>query len=352
MARPLTRGRAPLPRLRDAPSSGPREALPADLPPMLATPGSLPTEPGPWRFEQKWDGYRALARWDGSRCILLSRSGLDLTGRFPELAGMLARRREPLLLDGEIVALDRHRRSSFAALQERMRPPEARRLGPPWSAGRFHVRYQLFDLLHCGGRSTRDLGYRRRRALLEALALDGAHWGTPPSHGDGEALLARMRRRGAEGVIAKRADSPYRPGERSADWIKVKLQRSDDFVVCGWWSSGDPARASSLLLGCHASAAAAHAGRPLRYCGKVGTGFSAADRATLAAALARDEVPDPPCAGALPRGQGVHWCRPRLVAQIRFTERTRDGLLRHPAFLGLREDRDPDLVVHPPQEVA
>ncbi len=335
---------------RGSRDSGQREALPHALRPMLATLGSMPPDAQAWRFEEKWDGYRALVQWDGERCRILSRNGLDLTARFPELSGICAHHREPLLLDGEIVAVDGLSRASFAALQARMSAGGSPGGGPSWASGGYRVSCMLFDLLHRGGRSTRTMSLLKRRALLAGLELEGEHWSTPPYHHDGAALLERMRRRGAEGIIAKRAESRYLPGARTRDWLKVKLQRSDDFVVVGWWSSGADAQVSSLLLGYHDSAPSRSAGQPLRYAGKIGTGFSAADRGMLGAALSRDELIVPPCAGDLPRGPGVHWCRPRLVAQVRFTEWTRDGRLRHPAFLGLREDSEPQAVIHTQEE--
>jgi bifunctional non-homologous end joining protein LigD len=155
-----------------------------------------------------------------------------------------------------------------------------------------------------------------------------------------------MVRSGQEGVVAKRRSSPYRMGARSTDWIKIKNIQSDDFIVVGYWSSGKHGL-SSLLLGSFASAAHARAGRHLRFCGKVGTGFGDQERASLHKTLDRLARLTPPCDGDLPREAGVTWCEPRMVVQIRFTEWTHDGALRHPSFAGLRSDKEVHQVIHP-----
>jgi bifunctional non-homologous end joining protein LigD len=344
------------PRLRRAPSGRqlaqepaalPQEALPSALEPMLAIAGELPADADSYRYEVKWDGYRALARWDGQRITLASRNGIDFAPRFPEIAGLAAAGLPPLLLDGEIVAVDQEGRSDFSALQMHIAARPGIRSTRSVDPEHRTLRLMCFDLLHLDGRSTRDLPYAERRRRLELLHLDGRHWATPPAYADGTALLAQMARSGQEGVLAKRAASTYQSGRRSADWLKIKLEHSDDFVVVGSWSSGKHGM-SSLLLGCYASSADARQRRPLRYCGKVGTGFSEDDRLRFATTLRRIEIADPPCSGDLPREEGVRWCQPLLVAQIRFTEWTREGHLRHPAFLGMRIDTAPTQVIHAP----
>lgn len=326
----------------------PRTPLPsACTAPMLATPGGMPLRVGDYGYEVKWDGYRALARCDGRRFLLCSRNGIDLSQRFHEIAFLGKAVRRQVLLDGEIVALEKDGRPSFSALQTRMPTPRGVRRGRIWDPHRYSIQYMVFDVLHCDGRSTCPLAYAERRAVLESLSLNGPAWQVPPAHPDGPALLAIMRQARQEGIIAKRLASRYLPGRRSPDWIKVKLDRSDEFLIVGHWSSGKHA-VSSLLLGYYPSAAEARAGRGLRYCGKVGTGFSEDDRRQLQHALAKLRVDVPPAAGDLPRAADVTWCRPRLVAQIRYSEWTHDGALRHPAFLGLRSDKSPHEIVHRP----
>ena len=326
----------------------PRRALPAvGTPPMLATLGTMPTHPEQFGYEVKWDGYRALARWDGRRLQLCSRNGLDLGPRFFEVLPLGRALTQPTLLDGELVALDRDGHPSFSALQARMPHPGGVRSGRVWDDHVHTLQYMIFDVLHHGRAATMRLPYAERRGLVESLALAGPAWQTPSMHPDGAALLALMRRTGQEGIIAKRLTSIYQPGRRSPDWIKIKVTLSEEFVVVGWWSSGKHGL-SSLLLGYHPGAASAQTGASLVYCGKVGTGFSETDRVRIERALRKLAVASPPVTGVLPQGAGITWCRPALVAQVRYSEWTHDGALRHPTFLGLRSDKLPQEVIHHP----
>lgn len=331
-------------------AAGTAEPLPdACMAPMLATLGSMPADLGAFGYEVKWDGYRALARIDATSFLLCSRNGNDLSERFPEVAGLRSRLKRRILLDGELVAMDRQGHPNFSALQTRMPRGGGVRATRAWDPARFTLQYMVFDILHLDGFSTRGLPYTERRAILEGLALSGSGWQVPPRHPDGPALLEVMRQAGQEGIIAKRLTSIYRPGLRSPDWLKVKLNQSEEFIIAGYWSSGKHGL-SSLLLACYSSATDAKAGRNLRFCGKVGTGFNEADREQLERALAKISSPAPLVVGNLPRGTGVVWCRPVLVAQIHYTEWTHDGALRHPVFKGLRSDKAPADVVHRPQK--
>ncbi len=195
----------------------PREKMPSRLEPMLAKPGDVPESDGEdWAYEIKWDGIRALGYADRGRWCMLSRRGEDVSARYPELepiAEQLADRRA--ILDGEVVALDAEGRPRFQLIQSRM--------GLTSSAAVKHrmretpVDYMVFDLLHLDGRCMRDLPYTRRRELLEGLGLEGPRWRTPRHrHGGGADLLEAARRQGLEGIVAKRCDSPYRPGSEPA----------------------------------------------------------------------------------------------------------------------------------------
>jgi bifunctional non-homologous end joining protein LigD len=315
--------------------------------PMLATLGTMPGDLENYGYEVKWDGYRALARWDGRRFKLCSRNGNDLAHRFHEIAPLQKALRRPVLLDGEIVAMDKDGRPSFSALQTRM----PRFGGVPrtrvWDAKNFTLQYIIFDVLHYDGRSTCSLAYVHRRKILDTMALAGPAWQVPPVHPDGPELLAIMHKARMEGLIAKRLTSIYQIGKRSPDWIKVKLNRSEEFLIIGYWSSGKHGL-SSLLLGCYASASDARLGRNLRFCGKVGTGFAEDERRQLQRALDRVGIDHPPVTGDRPKDDGIVWCRPHFVAQIHYSEWTHDGSLRHPAFMGLRSDKKPNEVIHPP----
>lgn len=318
------------------------QPLPDLLRPMLAVPGELPRTERGWSYEFKWDGVRAIAYVEGGRVRLMTRNDLDRTDTYPELRGIgEALGARQAVLDGEVIALDASGRPSFEALQPRMNvadPAKARQLGK-----RSPVTFILFDVLHLDGSSTVGLPYRQRRRLLEGLALEGEHWTVPPTHaGPGADLLAAARSAGMEGVVAKRSASPYRPGQRSSDWIKVKLTRTQEVVV-GGWSPGKGGRAGgigALLVGIPSEDG-------LDYVGKVGTGFSDASLAALEEALRPMRRSGRPFASAPPAADaaGATWVDPQLVGEVRFTEWTKAGRLRQPVWRGLRPDKSPDEVV-------
>ena len=327
-------------RRSDPPSDPSREPLPERLVPMLATAGSLPPtdDDARWAYEFKWDGVRALARIEGGRVQLISRNGNDVTVTYPELRALgddLGS--TEVLLDGEIVAMDKGR-PSFGALQRRMHvgnDSQARRL-----AADLPVTYLIFDLLHLNGRSCLSLPYTDRRELLEGMELSGPNWQVSPSFAAaGAAVLQASRDQGLEGVIAKRLTSRYHPGRRSPDWIKITDVQALE-VVIGGWRPGEGRRAAtfgSLLLG-----------RPteggLHYVGQVGTGFTEQMLTTLMAQLRKLERKASPFVNKVPadRARGAHWVRPKLVGEVVFREWTADGRLRAPSWRGLRPDRDPE----------
>ena len=320
----------------DPPDDAEREPLPDQLVPMLATLGELPGDDEGWAYEIKWDGVRALAYAEPGRLRLVSRNLNDVTSQYPELAPLsrtLGSREA--LLDGEIVAFDDEGRPSFERLQQRMhlaseRQVRERRRSAP-------VTYLAFDLLHLDGRSLLDRPYRERRARLEELELEGPAWRTPRYHeGDGEAFLAASRERGLEGVMAKRLDSPYRPGRRSRAWIKVKnLQRAE--LLIGGWMPGEGRRRErlgALLVGRRDGE-----GR-LQYAGRVGTGFTEAELDRLLERLEPlRRVSNPFHARRGPRK--AVWTEPELACEVEFREWTREGLLRAPSYQGLRDGAAP-----------
>ena len=322
--------------------------VPEDLPPMLAAIGELPAADDlRWGYEFKWDGVRALAHVRGGRLRLRARSGNDVTATYPELGRLpdvLAG--HDAVLDGEVVALDARGRPDFGLLQGRMHRsgPEVARM-----AAAAPVSYLVFDLLAWDGESLLSLPYTARRERLDALGLAGDRWTvTPWFRGDvpgmGIDVRAASLDNGLEGVLAKRLDSPYRPGGRGPDWRKVKNIRSQAVVV-GGWRPGAGRRAGgigSLLLGVHDDAGA------FVFAGHVGTGFTAAALADLGALVTARTTS--PFAGTLPREvtRDAHWVEPELVGEVAYTEWTREGRLRHPSWRGLREDvRPADVVVEP-----
>lgn len=311
--------------------------------PMLAHAAPYPERPEEYAFELKWDGIRALAYVDHGRLTLRSRNLNNITAQYPEIAGIGdALEDRQVVLDGEIVAPDESGRPSFGRLQGRLgvvqRGLAQRR------AEDVPVVYIAFDVLYLDGHDVTALPYEERRALLESLPLHGPAWRVSPARvGDGRALLEM---KGWEGVVAKRLGSAYEPGARSRAWIKVKQQRRQELVI-GGWSAGRGARAGrigALLVGYYEPAA--DETRPARfvYAGSVGTGFTARTLEGLQRLLEPDVRPTSPFATPVDK-KDVTFVEPRYVAEFEFTEWTSDGKLRHPSFKGLREDKDPRMVV-------
>ena len=293
------------------------------------------SDPG-WIFERKLDGERCLAFREGPGVRLMTRNKRQISASYPELAAALAAQ-PPIdfIVDGEIVAFEGNQ-TSFARLQRRMQAADP----APDLLSSVAVYFYLFDVLHIGGHDVRGLPLRERKGLLrELISFDDPLRLTPHRNGQGEAYWREVCRRGWEGVIAKRADAPYRAG-RSRDWLKFKCGSSQEFVVGGYTDPrGERTGLGALLLGYY------DARGQLVYAGKVGTGFDDQTLASLHAALSGMEREQPPFDdGDLP-GPGVHWAEPRLVAQVAFAEWTRAGQLRHPTFQGLRRDKDPADVV-------
>jgi DNA ligase D-like protein (predicted ligase) len=281
-----------------------------------------------WIFERKLDGVRCLAHREGGGAVqLLSRTHRSMNGDYPELVRALeAEPCQDFVVDGEVVAFNRRGITSFQRLQRRGRE-------------RVPVFLYLFDLLRLDGRDMRELPLRKRKAeLRRALRFEGPVRYTPHRNERGEEMFEEACRKGLEGVIAKRADSPYR-STRSSDWRKLKCHAEQELVIGGYTApQGSRTDFGALLVGHWDDG-------QLRYAGKVGTGFDHDTLRELGKRLRELERPDPPFADVHPVPRGTHWVEPELVAQIAFTEWTRDGRLRHPRFLGLREDKDPREVV-------
>jgi len=327
----------------DPPQDPERERMPAHVEPMLATLSKdLPPDEAHYGFEVKWDGVRAIAYVDGGRARFESRRGGDITSTYPELRGLgPALGSTSVVLDGEIVAFEGER-PSFERLQRRMHVGNERAVRRLISE--VPVVYVIFDLLWLEGHSTMELPYRDRRKLLDELAPQGQSWQTPAAHeGDGTTLLDATKRLGLEGVVAKRRDSIYEPGRRSRAWLKVKNQNSQELVI-GGWLPGKGARSTSLgalLVGYYEYT---EPDAPLKYAGRVGTGLTESELRRLVdllEPLRRDTSPFTP----KPRVKDATFVEPKLVAEVRFTEWTRAGVVRAPAYQGLVEDRDPHEVV-------
>ena len=306
--------------------------LPAWLEPELATlTHDRFSDPG-WIYERKFDGERCLAYSRAGQVQLMTRNRQQVNSTYPELEQALAGQHATgFIVDGEVVAFVR-RATSFAKLQQRLgvHHPDAelRRRVP--------VYYYLFDVLYADGRDVRQLPLRdRKRILRSLLSFTGPLRFATHRNRDGEAYWAQACRNGWEGLIAKRADTPYRAG-RGRDWLKFKCENSQEFVIGGYTDpQGSRRGLGALLIGYYDDK-----GR-LTYAGKVGTGFDEATLASLQRTLAGLERRQPPFARGLLPKSGVHWVEPQLVGQVGFSEWTTAGQLRHPRYQGLRRDKDP-----------
>ena len=279
-----------------------------------------------WIYERKLDGVRCIAIRDGDRVRLLSRNDLSMNDRYPEVAEALeAQDCRRFAIDGEVVAFD-HGQTSFARLARRGRE-------------RVAVFLYAFDITWLDGRDVRGLPLTERKRLLrDALDFGGPLRLSAHRREHGAEFFTEACRKGWEGVIAKRADSPY-TAARSKDWLKFKCERGQELVVGGY----TPPKGSRQVLG--ALLMGYFSGGELRYAGKVGTGFDQATLEELGERLAPLRRERSPFAERLTGAAGATWVEPELVAEIGFTEWTRHGRLRHPRFLGLRFDKPAAAVV-------
>ena len=305
---------------------------PEQVVPMMATLAPLPDD-GDYAYEVKWDGMRAIAYSEPGRLRLETRTLREITRGFPELGRLqrqLGARRA--VLDGEIVALDDQGRPSFQRLQARIHLTGSAEIARAAKAQ--PVIYMIFDLLYLDGESLMASDYRTRRARLEQLQLQGDAWRVPPTlDGTGEDVLAASRAAGLEGIVAKRVDSPYKPGYRGREWLKIKNVMRQEFVVGGFTPGSGRRKGSigALLVGYYADG-------ELHYAGKVGTGYSDADLDMLTKRLKPLVRKRSPFAHGTPPKDAT-FVKPELVGECAFAEWTTQGLLRQPSFLGLREDK-------------
>lgn len=305
------------------------EPVPDWRPPTLATlTEDRFSDPG-WIFERKLDGERCIAYRDGGRVRLLSRNRRSLDSTYPEVADALAAQHTTrFVVDGEIVAFE-GKHTSFAKLQGRLGITDADRA----RESPVPVYFYLFDLLHLDGFDTTAVPLiQRKRLLRNALTFTDPLRFTTHRNENGEQAYRAACARGDEGVIAKRADAPY-PGKRSADWLKFKCVRDQEFVVGGYTAPrGSRIGLGALLVGYYE-------GRDLVYAGKVGTGFDEPTLRALHERMSAIEQDSAPFTRGTVREPTARWVRPELVAEVGFTEWTRDGKLRHPRYTGLRTDK-------------
>jgi bifunctional non-homologous end joining protein LigD len=303
--------------------------------PMKAVLAKEPFSDPAWIYERKLDGVRALAFREGKRARLVSRTGRTLNSSYPEIVDALES--DPcsdFVADGEIVAF-KDGVTSFSRLQGRMGisdPDAARRTG-------IAVFYYVFDLLRVDGRDVTGVPLRERKQLLRSsLAFHGPVRFMPHQNEHGEKLYEEACKKGLEGLIAKRADSTYVHG-RSRDWLKLKCSHEQELVIGGFTAPrGSRTEFGALLVGYYEDGG-------LRYAGKVGTGFGRKELERLGRLMRDLEQDEPPFVDVRPMPRDARWTRPELVAQVAFTEWTRDGRLRHPRYLGLRDDKPAGEVV-------
>jgi bifunctional non-homologous end joining protein LigD len=326
--------------------------MPQHIVPMLARLATLPPDDDQFGYEIKWDGVRAIAYVEETGTTRLeSRNLNDVTRQYREAAAVgqvETLKGRSAVLDGEVVAFDENGRPSFERLQGRMHLTgsaaiDARTRSTP-------IVYVVFDLLYLDGETLMRLPYTERRARLEQLDLNGPSWRTPDYHtGEGAALLQASAEQGLEGIVAKRLDSPYEPGRRPGTWLKVKNTRRQELVIGGWLPGEGrrKGRIGALLMGYYDHEPA---DPELRFAGKVGTGFDGRELDRLEKLLAPLTRTTTPFSGPRQPGKGAIYVEPELVAEVDFNEWTKQNMLRHPSYKGLREDKRPlDVVLERPE---
>jgi len=305
---------------------------------MYATIGTeVPRAPG-WTFEPKYDGMRVLAFVSGARVKLITRNGKDKAAQFPELVealGTLGRKlKRAIVLDGEVVTLERNRPGHFQELQGRFHLKGASDIASAAQASPAVI--MVFDVLVDGNETLIDDPWTTRRARLERMlrnAPDAVR--ISESSPNGRRMIARAQKGGWEGVIAKRAAATYVPGARSRDWLKLKLQHRAEFVIGGFT---EPRRTrpylGAILLGYF------DRDKELRYVGHTGGGFNRESLRDMRRRLDALEQKQSPFSETPRTNERAHWVKPRVVVEVKFAEWTADGRLRQPIFLGIRDDKD------------
>lgn len=316
-----TTGKAP--EAAEAPGSG----FPGFVEPMLASLTDKAFSKSGWIYELKLDGYRVIAAKDEDETTLYSRRGNSYSGKYHLIAKEVAQLNASFVMDGEVCYIGSDGRSNFQKLQHNAGEQEK-------------LHYYVFDLLWLNGHDLKTLPVTERKKLLKVLLSN------PPSHvhylehreTDGKAYFKEAEKQKLEGIIAKKADGHYFPGERSKEWLKIKTAHRQEMVICGYTASDKAKRAFRSLL------FAVHEDGSLTYSGKAGTGFNEQLMKEILQKLKPLETKKPPIKNP-PAEKNVHWVKPELVGEVVFSEMTNDHLMRHPRFIGLRSDKEPEEVV-------
>lgn len=292
--------------------------------PMLATLAEQPFDNPEWIFEMKWDGYRAIAEWQKKKLKLYSRNGLSFVQKYPPVAEAITQLKHDCVLDGEIVVLNNKGRPRFQMLQEYDQDP------------RHPLHYYVFDLLFLDGKDIRELPLINRKELLQKLL--STYKGDVIRYSDhvstsGKKFFHHVKKLDFEGMMAKKADSEYYSGVRTREWLKIKHLNNQEAVIVGFTA---PRRSrkyfGALILG-------EFKGRTLRYIGHTGTGFDHTTLKELWNLMQPLITTQSPFAEKIKVNAPVTWIKPTIVCEVKFTEQTNEGILRHPVFLGLREDK-------------
>jgi bifunctional non-homologous end joining protein LigD len=305
--------------------------MPRRVRPMLATLVEEPFDKAGWFFEIKWDGFRAIAEVERGRVNMYSRNLLPFNAKYPSIVAALKKLKEAAVLDGEIVALNAKGMPDFHALQD------YGERGAP-------LQYVVFDLLWLGGRDLRDSPLYERKALLASiLPHDRRLVFSAHIEGKGKAFFKEMKKRRFEGMLAKDSLSPYREGKRGTEWLKVKTWLEQEAVIVGFTAP----RKTRKNLG--ALVLAAYSGRGknkrLTYIGHSGGGFTEKELADLHTKLGKIRTKTPPIDEKVPVNSPITWVRPKYVCEMRFSEWTPEGRMRHPIYTGMRPDKKPSEVV-------
>lgn len=308
--------------------------LPETIVPMLCKIADKPFDGDEWAFEIKWDGYRAIADLRNDKVQLYSRNGLDFSRKFPRIHNALKLQTYEMVLDGEVVAYNSEGKPSFQRIQHLEEDDQQA------------IIYQVFDLLYLNGHSTQNLTYLQRKELLsEALVSNEVVQYHDFVRANGKAFFKEAKNLGLEGIIAKKVDSYYTPRVRTSEWLKIKVQQTEEALICGFTEGkGSRSKFGSLVLGKYLD-------DELVFCGHVGTGFKEKDLLELhklMLPLVRKSSPFK----TVPKTNGkTTWLKPTLIAEIKFAELTKDLIYRHPVFLHLREDKKTKEIYFSPEEI-
>ncbi len=312
-------------------------SFPSSIRPMLASLAKKPFSDSNWLFEPKLDGYRTLAFIRNGEAKLVSRNGLIVSQKYPDLIQKLNKQEtQEMVLDGEVMALNENGRSCFQCLQDHWNRKTLK--GSDGTNVKHSIIYYVFDILHLNGYDLRNVPlYQRKNLLASTLSPSGNVRSVEYFENDGLALYEASIKLGLEGVIAKLRDSIYEQGLRSHNWLKVKSIQSDEFVI-GGYTQGTGNRANTfgaLLLGSYDDKG------QLVFVGHVGSGFDEKKLAELQLKMDAIRIEDDPFIATPPLNGPVTWVKPELVAEVKFAEKTQEGYLRIPIFLRLREDKSP-----------